>query len=211
MAEPRVADVSAMTDAPPPSEPERAGGHRSGPTGALARRWPMLLALAVSVPGFTDAPTPAAVHALAEAMLLLPLWYVVIAAVGRRSWTWPVLVGAIGGFVLLGFQDRVEPAVALLAVALVAVLWGGVRGRLGQPSFLLQVAGLVAFAALALAGLVLTPDVGRYAVAAGWFAHGLWDLAHLRADAGVARSGAEWCAVVDVLIAVQLVVLPLVL
>ena len=41
------------------------------------------------------------------------------------------------------------------------------------------------------------------------FAHGLWDLAHLRADSGVARSGAEWCAVVDVLIAVQLVVLPL--
>ena len=140
-------------------------------------------------------------------MLLLPSWYVVIGAVGRRRWTWPVLVGA---FVLLRLQDRVEPAAVLLAVALLAVLWGAVRGRAGQPSFLLQIAGLGAYAGLALAGLALAPDVGRYVVAAGWFAHGLWDLAHLRADAGVARSGAEWCGVVDVLIAAQLVVLPLV-
>ena len=57
---------------------------------------------------------------------------------------------------------------------------------------------------------MLAPKVGRYVVAAGWFAHGLWDLAHLRADAGVARSGAEWCAVIDVLMC-QLVILPLAL
>ncbi|WP_344485358.1 hypothetical protein [Glycomyces endophyticus] len=50
-----------------------------------------------------------------------------------------------------------------------------------------------------------------YAVAAGWFAHGVWDVAHHRADAGVARTGAEWCAVVDLLIAAQLVLMPLLL
>ena len=140
-----------------------------------------------------------------------PLWYVVIAAVARRSWTRSVLVGVIGLFVLLRLQDRVEPAVVLMAIALAAVLWGAARGRLVQPSFLLQIAGLVAFAALATAGFLLAPDVGRYVIAAGWFAHGLWDLAHLRADSGVARTGAEWCAVVDIAIAVQLVVLPLAL
>jgi hypothetical protein len=69
---------------------------------------------------------------------------------------------------------------------------------------------LVVFGALAVAGLTIAPDVGRYFVAAGWFAHGLWDVAHYRADAGVARTGAEWCAVVDLLIAAQLVLLPLV-
>jgi hypothetical protein len=197
--------VAPMTDAAAGADPPR----RPGAVGLLARRWPLLLAVAVCLPGFLDAPTPTAVRGLAEAMLLLPLWYVVIGALGRRSWTWPVLVGAIAGFVLLRLQDRVEPAVVLLAGGLLAVLWGAVRGRSGRPSFLLQVAGLVAYAGLALAGLVLAPDVGRYVVAAGWFAHGLWDLAHLRADAGVARSGAEWCGVVDVLIAAQLVVLPL--
>ena len=200
-------DHTAMTDAPAAPAPLR----RPGASGALARRWPTALALLVSAPSFAGPQTPGGVQALAEAMLLLPLWYVVIAAVARRSWTWFVLVGVIGLFVLLRLQDRVEPAVVLMAIALAAVLWGAARGRLVQPSFLLQVAGLVAFAAVAVAGFLLAPDVGRYVVAAGWFAHGLWDLAHLRADSGVARTGAEWCAVVDVAIAVQLVVLPLAL
>jgi hypothetical protein len=198
---------TAMTGAPATT----VAPARSGAPGALAKRWPTALALLVSAPSFAGPQTPEGVHALAEAMLLLPLWYVLIAALARRSWTWFVLVGVIGLFVLLGMQDRVEPTAVLMAIGLAAVLWGAVRGRLVQPSFLLQVAGLVAFAALAVAGILLAPDVGRYVVAAGWFAHGLWDLAHLRADSGVARSGAEWCAVVDVLIAVQLVVLPLAL
>ncbi|HWM05238.1 MAG TPA: hypothetical protein VNP92_23105 [Actinophytocola sp.] len=207
MADRPETERTAMTDAPATT----VAPVRSGAPGALAKRWPTALALLVSAPSFAGPQTPEGVHALAEAMLLLPLWYVLIAALARRSWTWFVLVGVIGLFVLLGMQDRVEPTVVLMAIGLVAVLWGAVRGRLVQPSFLLQVAGLVAFAALAVAGLLLVPDVGRYVVAAGWFAHGLWDLAHLRADSGVARSGAEWCAVVDVLIAVQLVVLPLAL
>jgi len=155
--------------------------------------------------------TRSRLEALASAMLLLPLWYLVITASGRRSWTWPVLVVGIAAFVLLQLQDRVDPAVVLLAVALVAVLWGGVRGGLGRPSFLLQVSGLVADGGLDLVGLVLAPEVGRYVVAAGWFGHGLWDLAHARADAGVSRTGAEWCGVVDVLVGVQLAVVPLVL
>ncbi|MGQ0574969.1 MAG: hypothetical protein ACT4RN_12290 [Pseudonocardia sp.] len=41
---------------------------------------------------------------------------------------------------------------------------------------------------------------------AGWLAHGIWDFAHLRADTVVSRSYAEWCGVVDVLVAVGLVV-----
>jgi hypothetical protein len=41
--------------------------------------------------------------------------------------------------------------------------------------------------------------------------NGLWDLAHARADAGVSRTGAEWCGVVDALVGVRLAVVPLVL
>jgi len=200
---------TAMTDVPGTGAASAVG--RPGLARALARRWPTALAVVISAPSFVGPQSPEGVAALAEALLLLPLWYMVIVAVARRSWTWFVLVGVIGLFVLLRTQDSVEPAVVLLAIAFAAVLWGTVRGRVGQPSFLLQVAGLVVFTAVALAGSILAPDVGRYVVAAGWFAHGLWDLAHLRADAGVARSGAEWCAVIDVLIAAQLVILPLAL
>ncbi|MGQ0717790.1 MAG: hypothetical protein ACT4NP_10855 [Pseudonocardiales bacterium] len=99
--------------------------------------------------------------------------------------------------------------IVLQAIALAAVLWGSAHGRNRQASFQLQIVGMIAFGALALAGLVVAPDVARYVVAAGWFAHGLWDFAHLRADAVVSRSFAEWCGVVDVLIAAELVILPL--
>ena len=121
-----------------------------------------------------------------------------------------MLVGTVVLVTLLQLQDRVEPALGVLAVGLAAAVWGALGGRLAQPSFLLQVTGLVAWAALVLAGLTLAGDVARYVVAAGWFAHGLWDLVHLRADATVARSAAEWCAVVDLLVPAALL-LPLVL
>ncbi|MGH2712995.1 MAG: hypothetical protein ACRDM7_03740 [Thermoleophilaceae bacterium] len=51
-------------------------------------------------------------------------------------------------------------------------------------------------------------DAGRYVVAAGWFGHGLWDAAHFRADAVVARSFAEWCAVFDLLRGLAILFLP---
>jgi hypothetical protein len=44
-------------------------------------------------------------------------------------------------------------------------------------------------------------------VAAGWFLHGIWDFVHLWLDKVVARSYAEWCGVIDVLVAAQLVFL----
>jgi Ni/Fe-hydrogenase subunit HybB-like protein len=63
---------------------------------------------------------------------------------------------------------------------------------------------MLGFGALALAGLAVDPDLGRYLVAAGWFLHGIWDLVHLKLDRVVARSYAEACAVVDLVIAAEL-------
>lgn len=194
---------SAMADAAAP-----APARRPGLRGVLARRWPTLLAVVLAAPTLSSG-TPEEVRSLASAMMLLPLWYVVVEALDRRRWTWGVLIVGIALYVLLRWLDRVQPALVLLAIALAAVGWAAVRGRLARPSMVLQVAGLTAWSALVLAGLTLPVDVALYVVAAGWFAHGLWDLAHLRADAGVARTAAEWCAVVDVLIPAGLV-LPLV-
>jgi hypothetical protein len=44
-------------------------------------------------------------------------------------------------------------------------------------------------------------------VAAGWFLHGVWDFVDLRLDKVVARSYAEWCGVLDVLIAAGLLLM----
>ena len=50
----------------------------------------------------------------------------------------------------------------------------------------------------------MDPDLGRYLVAAGWFLHGVWDFVHLGLT-GSWPSFAEWCGVVDVVVAVELV------
>ncbi|WNZ08135.1 hypothetical protein [Streptomyces sp. 11x1] len=57
---------------------------------------------------------------------------------------------------------------------------------------------------------MLDADLGRYLIAADWFCHGVWDLAHLRMRrlrGVVAPTFADWCAVVDVVVAVELVFL----
>ncbi|MET9832081.1 hypothetical protein ABZ078_22905 [Streptomyces sp. NPDC006385] len=67
--------------------------------------------------------------------------------------------------------------------------------------------GALVFGGLALAGLAVDQDLGRCLVAAGWFLHGVWDFVHLRLDKVVSRTFAEWCGVIDVLVAVQLLFL----
>ena len=59
-----------MTDVPGTGTASASGAR--GAPGALAKRWPTALALVVSAPSFAGPQTPEGVHALAEAMLLLP-------------------------------------------------------------------------------------------------------------------------------------------
>jgi hypothetical protein len=143
---------------------------------------------------------------LSEALLLLPLEYLVVAKLRRRQASWPVLVAGFALIIALRVLDVIAPAAVLSAVALLVLVWGAADGRLRRlDPFRVQALGMLGFGALALVGLAVDPDPGRYLVAAGWFGHGIWDFVHLRADKVVARSYAEWCGVVDVLIAVELV------
>lgn len=203
-----------LTREPPaPDAPERVG---TGAAGTLLRRWPTALALAFGaliLGGMAagGAGDTGAVTRFAELLVLLPLIYLVVAATGRRGWSWPVLVCSCGLLVAVAALDRVEPVVVFLAVALAAVVWGSAHGRHRRPGFVVQLAGMVAFGALALLAMAVDPDAGRYLVAAGWFAHGVWDLAHLRADAVISRSYAEACGVLDMVVAAGLIAVPLVL
>ncbi len=47
-------------------------------------------------------------------------------------------------------------------------------------------------------------------MAAGWLGHGIWDIVHLIKDRLVSRSGAGWCAVIDILITASLIIVPLI-
>ncbi|MBD9728129.1 hypothetical protein PV755_33925 [Streptomyces caniscabiei] len=222
---------------------------------ALSRRWPTVLALALTVPGLVlgasadpgPAESAATVNGYAEFLPLLPLLYVVIHQVGNPGATWPVLAAGASFAFALQALDLVSPAGVLVGTSLAVLLWGALRGALrgggrqagrdaaeeatgGTPPhgptalgtqalgarasgtlvFGVQALGAVVFGALAVTGLVLDADLGRYVIAAGWFCHGVWDFAHLRLRrlrGVVAPTFAEWCAVVDVMVAVELLFL----
>lgn len=195
--------VNGATAAAPAPHSARSGTHAV--LAGIARRWPLWLAIAVAA-AIWGGPA----RGLGELLLLLPLLYLVMAVIGHRRGSWPVLVVLVAGFVALEQQEWVGPSTALLAAAALVLVAGAVRWpRLPSRSmFLIQVAGMVAFSAVALVALAVAPDVGRYVIAAGWFAHGLWDFAHLRANRVVSRSYAEWCGVLDVLVAASLIFPP---
>ncbi len=140
---------------------------------------------------------------------MLPLAYLVLAKVRRRPATWPVVIAGLALVALTRAIDIVDPAVVLTALAILVLAWGIADGQLARDrTFQFQALGACGFAAVtftALALLTQHPDLAGYLVAVVWLAHGVWDLVHLKLDRVVARSFAEWCAVIDILIAIQLV------
>jgi hypothetical protein len=178
------------------------------PWTAVLARWPTALALGMATLTLDDVRSGAGVASLAGLILLLPLEYLIVAKLQRRQATWPVAAVALLAVLALQALDVVAPAAVLAAVALVVLVWGAVDGQLLRPgAFGVQALGMLGFGALALAGLVVDPDLGRWLVAAGWFLHGVWDFVYFKLDRVVARSYAEWCGAFDILVAAELVFL----
>ncbi|MER5650168.1 hypothetical protein [Streptosporangium sp. NPDC002524] len=192
-----------LTERNPMSSVPHGRGHR---VRRLLDRWPTALALALSAVTFGGTGSDEGVASFASILLLLPLLYLLVAKLEARRATWPLLVAGMAGVVALRWLDVIEPAVVFSAVALIVLLWSVVDGHMFRSgTFRVQALGMLAFGALGLIGLAVHPDLGRYLVAAGWFFHGVWDFVHLRRDKVVARSFAEWCGVIDVVIAIELI------
>lgn len=171
----------------------------------LARRWPAAVAVVLFVLNLGGEPANV-VTAMGGILPFLALLYLIVAKLRKRAASWPTLL--VGTAVLFGLEllDLVSPAVFFVLVALLVLLWGAVDGDLRRSGeFRLQALGMAVFGTLALAGLAVDPDLGRYIVGAGWLLHGVWDFVHLRRDRAVARSYAEWCGVLDILIGLELI------
>ncbi|MEY9989320.1 hypothetical protein ABIE67_001352 [Streptomyces sp. V4I8] len=185
--------------------------HRPHPAAILKRRWPTALAVAVvalNVAASGSQDVADAVGGFGETLPLLPLIYLVVNQIGQSRFTWPVLGAGLVAVFALPLQEAVAPATVMVALALVLLAWGALRGTPhGRAGLGVQAGGALVFCGLALAGLAVEPDLGRHLVAAGWFFHGVWDFVHLRLDKVVSRTFAEWCGVIDVLVAVQLLFL----
>jgi hypothetical protein len=193
----------------PTSTPSRPRARTTRALAAAAKRWPTVVGVAAGADSLLGEVTDDTTLRLAEALLILPMLYVIVAALRSRRATWPVFFVCIALFIALRLQDLVAPSVVLLAIALAAAIWGTSHGHHRERDFRLQLAGMAGFGALAVAGLVVDPDLGRYLVAAGWLGHAVWDWVHLAKDRVVSRSYAEWCGAVDVMIAAGLVAGPL--
>lgn len=180
--------------------------HSSTGIRAVVQRWPSAVAL-VLVALIWPTGAESTVRALAELLVVLPLIYLVTAALGRPASTWAVF-GVLGVvFGLLAAQDAV-PTTAVLSVVAVLAVGLAQRTRRVDRAFLLQVAGFVVFAAIAVAAQHVDLGWARVLVAAGWIGHGLWDYEHRHAHRTVARSFAEFCGLVDVLVGVAVLVVP---
>jgi len=173
----------------------------------VLKRWPTALAVGLVVLTLDGGESESPVEAYGEILPLLPLLYLIVAKLQRRRASWPVLVVGTTAIVALQIVD-VSPTSVFLVATMIVLVWSAAGGHLHRPGMLrLQAIGMVGFGAVSLIGLAVDPDLGRYVVAAGWFFHGVWDFVHLRLDKVVVRSYAEWCGVLDVLIAAELVLM----
>ncbi|WP_210584267.1 hypothetical protein [Streptomyces sp. GESEQ-35] len=124
--------------------------------------------------GSGDGDVADSVEMFGEGLPLLPLLYLIVHQLGKPRLTWPVLGVGVALVVALRALDMVSQSMALTVVALLVLVLGAVRGTPHGPAvFRIQTAGAFVFCTLALAGLAVDPDLGRYLVAAGWFFHGL--------------------------------------
>lgn len=152
----------------------------------------------------------ASADSLAGLTVVLPLVYVATAVLRRPALTWPVLAGCFALFFGLEAVGTVPAAPVLLGLGAAALVAGAVghrehddrRGDLAELG--VQAVGLALFGGLALVATGVAPDAARYVVAAAWLGHAAWDVAHHRAGHPVSRTYAEWCAVLDTLVAASL-------
>ena len=196
------AERGGRTDSPL----DHTGQTSTSVASAFAHRWPSALALIAAILIWPSGAEQT-VRILAEVLFILPLIYLVTAATGRQGAVWIVFATLGAAFVLIGLQDWVPIFIGLSAVAIAALVWSAVRKRL-DASMWVQAAGVLAFGATAVAAQYVDLDIARYLVAAGWLAHALWDFAHHRANWAVAQSFAEYCAVLDVLVSLAVLLVP---
>jgi hypothetical protein len=187
---------------------DRATDNRSphahrGWTGFLAHRWPTAVGVVLAALTAFDLRIDAeSVPSFSALVVLMPLVYVGAAAVGRRGFAWVVFLAAVTSLILTQVLDlKINLHAAFLAAALAFLALGAARGRLRGPSGVpLQAAGMLVFGAGMLVALYAEPVLGGILVAIGLIGHAAWDAFHYARDRVVARSYAEFCAVVDLLV-----------
>lgn len=191
-------------DATKTHEQDRSSVAQGQPNRWWQKRWPAALGVLVAAAtayGLTDG------RAVAPVVAASGLVYLASAATGRPRAAW-VAFGVTIPLIALGKLIGSDVTPWLLALAAV-VLIVGLAGRRARPwwALPLQTAAMLVLGAAALIALQLDANRGGLLVAAALLVHAAWDIHHHRTRRVVVRSLAEFCAVLDVLVAVIVVVI----
>jgi hypothetical protein len=171
--------------------------------GSGIRWWPTLvgLAFALAVGLGVGGGFPAIV-------LVCAVIYLLAAVTARRGMAWLgffVTAPAVAIGPLLDAEWLSLSIIGAFAVVLIVV--GLVRGTWKTGVNRAQLVGVVVFGAVALAAYLVQPVLAGILIAIGLLAHAVWDIVHHRRDIVVSRTYAEFCAVLDVTLAVVVVLL----
>ena len=190
----RVRDHATDDDSPRAHQaPERRRW-----TDVLMHHWPTALGIAVAALAAYDIEDGLE---FATLTVLMALVYVGAAALDRRRFAWVVLIVGLAVLTVIPSASEVVPSVSFLVVALVFLVLGVARGLWRRPSGLpLQTAGMLAFGSIVLVALYVEPNLGGKLVAFALIGHAAWDAYHYLRDRLVARSYAEFCGVLDLLV-----------
>ncbi len=170
----------------------------------ITARWPTAAAVALAAMTLYDIDGGAA---LAPVLVASGLVYLGSAAVRRESAAWP-LFGATFVLITIGKLADIDTTGLLLGIAGLTAVAGLVSAGTRPPHAMpLQLLGMAVAGGIAALAVAVAPVVGAYLVAAGLLGHAAWDLHHHRTGRVVSRSLAEFCLVLDTLLAVAIVVL----
>jgi hypothetical protein len=169
------------------------------------RRWPTVAGIGMA--GFIALDLSSGAD-LAAVLAASGVVYLGAAALKNPAKTWPVFWGTFAIMTVTSVLDtRLDPTWVLLGLAGVllgyGLLSGAVRPTGGLP---LQALAMAGFGTVAAVTMLVSGDLGAYLVAAGLLGHAMWDVYHHRTNRVVVRSLAEFCFVLDTLLAVAVVI-----
>lgn len=174
---------------------------------ALWRRlWPAALGVSVAAATAYELSDPRDVAPVVAASGLV---YLAAAASGTRPAAW---IAFAGSFVLITLDKFAGIDALPWLFALAAVLFAaGLLRRRTRPwwSFPLQSAAMLVLGVSAYIALQLAPTAGGLVVAFALLCHAAWDVHHHRTGRVVDHALAEFCAVLDVLVAILVGILAL--
>lgn len=173
----------------------------------MLRRWPTAFGVVFGASllaaywfGFAET------ERMSQVLTAAGLVYLGAAALKLRAAAWPLFAVTVV-LITIGFLvPAFDPFWWMLGIAGVVVVVGLARGAVRPPwGMPLALGAMALIAVIAIMASRLEGPWAALVVAAGLLAHAAWDVFHHRTGRVVVRSMAEFCAVLDTLLALGIV------